>query len=239
MTNEELAVRIQAGEKDLLSTLWEQIKRLVSVMAGKYARMNYAPRFVDVEDFTQCGYFAMLKAVEGFKEGGGYQFTTYLSYAMKNTVRDMLGLQGGHGTRSPLAVSLNEFVGDETDTKLLDLIPDETIKVDGDLEREEIARAMREEIALLPSQQAFVVVRHWYQEQTYTAVAAALGVSEVAAKRIAHKALRKLGRSRRLLAIFLAYYSGAWYVTTEKPYIAQKLAGAKGSGDKPGEVISF
>ena len=35
MTNEEIAVRIQAGETELLPVLWEQVERFVSQMAGK------------------------------------------------------------------------------------------------------------------------------------------------------------------------------------------------------------
>ena len=224
MTNEELAVRIQAGEKKYVPVLWEQIRRLIVMMAGKYARMEFIPRFVDIEDFTQCGYFAMLKAIKWFQKDGDYRFTTYLNYAMKSTVRDMLGLQNGYGTRSPLAVSLNEPINHETDMELIDLIPDETIKISEDLERKEIARALREEIALLPSQQAYIVLQHWYHNQTYTTIAATLGVSGVEAKRLARHALHKLGRSRRLLAIFLAYYSGAWYIMTENPIIERRLA---------------
>ena len=36
MTNEEMAVRIQQGETDLYSLLWEWVEKLVTLLAGRY-----------------------------------------------------------------------------------------------------------------------------------------------------------------------------------------------------------
>lgn len=236
MTNEEMALRIQAGEKELIIVLWKQVERLIVVMAKRYTHMNKIPAFVDVEDFKQCGYFAMLKAIETFKDERGFKFTTCLSYAMKNTVRDMLGLQSGRGTISRLTVSLNKPVGEEEDTELQDLIPDDSIIIGDDLEREEIERVLQEEINKLPSEQAYVVIQHWYKNRSYQNIADALGVSHVEVRRIARRALQKMGRSCRLFAIFLTYYSGMWYATVECPRIGERLAAEKRAGNERAAV---
>jgi RNA polymerase sigma factor (sigma-70 family) len=232
VTNEELALRIQAGEKEQIVVLWKQVERLIAVMARKYARMDKIPAFVDIEDFKQCGYFAMLKAIETYKAESGFKFTTCLNYAMKNAVRDMLGLQSGRGTISRLTVSLNKPVGEEEDTELQDLIPDDSIKIGEDLEREEIERVLQEEIKKLSSEQAYVVVQHWYKNRSYQNIADVLGMSYVDVKRIARRALQKMGRSRRLFAIFLTYYSGMWYTTVECPYIGERLTEQKQAGNE-------
>ena len=73
-SNEELAARIKAGEKSLLPILWGQCRRTVSILAAKYRGVMEQNAFVDMEDFMQCGYFAMLAAVEAYDPGEGAYF---------------------------------------------------------------------------------------------------------------------------------------------------------------------
>lgn len=227
MTNEELAVQIQAGEKELLIVLWKQIERLIIVMAKRYARREGIPAFIDVEDFKQCGYFAMLKAIEAFKAENGYKFTTYLKYAMINAARDMLGLRSGKRRVSGITVSLNDHIGDEEDAELQDLVPDDSVKIGEDLEREEIKQAIWEEIEKLPQDQAYIVVQHWFKNKTYTDIAAKMGVSHFDVMKIVRRALQRMGRSRRLYAVFCIYYNGMCYSMVECSYIGERLTKEK------------
>ena len=71
---EELAARIKAGEKSLLPMLWGECRGTVIIMAAKYRSIIEQNAFVDMEDFIQCGYFAMLEAVEAYNPEKGYKF---------------------------------------------------------------------------------------------------------------------------------------------------------------------
>lgn len=75
MTNEEIAVRIQAGETELLPVLWEQVERFVSQMAGKAAWA--AGHVTSFDDLRQCGYLALVDAVKGYSEDKG-KFLTWV-----------------------------------------------------------------------------------------------------------------------------------------------------------------
>ncbi|MCM1122024.1 MAG: hypothetical protein NC416_05525, partial [Eubacterium sp.] len=73
--NEELAARIKAGEKSLLPILWGQCRRTITILAAKYRGVMEKNAFVDMEDFMQCGYFAMLAAVEAYNPEKDYKFS--------------------------------------------------------------------------------------------------------------------------------------------------------------------
>ena len=91
---EELAARIKAGEKSLLPMLWGECRGTVIIMAAKYRSIIEQNAFVDMEDFIQCGYFAMLEAVEAYNPEKGYKFTSYMTFKYKKQIYKMLGTCG-------------------------------------------------------------------------------------------------------------------------------------------------
>ena len=44
-----------------------------------------------MEDFIQCGYFAMLEAVEAYNPEKGYKFTSYMTFKYKKQIYKMFG----------------------------------------------------------------------------------------------------------------------------------------------------
>ena len=80
-TNEELAIRIKAGRRDLLPLLWAKNKRSIYLMAVKYRTIIRQHAFVDLEDFLQCGYFALVGAVEAYNPAKGWKLSAYLNFA--------------------------------------------------------------------------------------------------------------------------------------------------------------
>ena len=76
MTNEEMAARIQAGEKELLAPLWEQNRGLLYQRARRYEALGRL-HGLDCDDLMQCAFLALSKAVEGFQEEKGYKLTAY------------------------------------------------------------------------------------------------------------------------------------------------------------------
>lgn len=76
MTNEQLVVRIQAGEETAANMLqlWQQNKGFVASIAKKYR--GYA----EMEDLMQEGYIGLNDAVAHYKEGKGALFTSYAAF---------------------------------------------------------------------------------------------------------------------------------------------------------------
>lgn len=77
MTNEQLVVRIQAGEdKDgrLMAQLWEQNQGFLSMLANKYKSA------ADYDDLMQEGFLGLCAAVEHFQPDKDALFLTYAKF---------------------------------------------------------------------------------------------------------------------------------------------------------------
>ena len=86
MTNEELAMRIKAGESELMSELWTQVERFVAQQARKFfsAYMSRCQQLgLELEDIQQEGFFGIQAAVEDFDSDKGVLFLTYAGYNIK------------------------------------------------------------------------------------------------------------------------------------------------------------
>lgn len=86
MTNEELAILIQQGNKELCTQLWERVRKLIVMLIEKYTKNWVLPNDIDKEDLLQCGYFVMLAAVKAYDPNKKYKFSSYLSYHVRNIV---------------------------------------------------------------------------------------------------------------------------------------------------------
>lgn len=60
MSNEEMALAIQAGDNSLILPLWEQCKGLICKEAYRWARAFDSRPEIDVDDLIQSGYFALV-----------------------------------------------------------------------------------------------------------------------------------------------------------------------------------
>lgn len=127
MTNEELAVLIQAGEKERTGQLWEQMERLIYWHCNRYFTLygeRCARAGVTLDDITQEGYLALLDAVEAYDPSSGFKLSSYLKYPLLNRVKSLLGIV----KPAPLndASSINEEVGE--DSTLEDMLEDKTAR---------------------------------------------------------------------------------------------------------------
>ena len=73
MSNEQLALRIKAGEDvaDNMLKLWQQNQGMIEELAGKYCYM------AEKEDLKQEAYFAICKAVDSYDPDKGSSFLTW------------------------------------------------------------------------------------------------------------------------------------------------------------------
>lgn len=129
MSNEEMAERIKAGERDLTLTLWEQVHKLIiKIIYTRYLPRDGSTNQVEIDDLLQAGFIAMTKAVGDFDSASGFAFTTYLTNHFKNAAREVLGIRS-HGKKDPLigATSLDQSLSksDNNDLTLSDTVCDD------------------------------------------------------------------------------------------------------------------
>ena len=97
MTNEQLTLDIQNGNRAALSQLWEAVRPLLFSLAWKFyirqGKERCAQRGVTLEDLQQESFFALCDAVQAYKPEKGYQLTTYLHYATENRFKACMGIQ--------------------------------------------------------------------------------------------------------------------------------------------------
>lgn len=143
MTNEELAAAIKAGNNALYADLWEQVKRIILTRARRFCVLCdglCASHGVTVEDLEQCGYLALVDAVNAWVPDSGYRFTTFLNLHMKRQFR--AALDGGKRRTAKDLLnccgSLDEPTGEDSESGTVgDFVPSDPEDPDGWFSTEE------------------------------------------------------------------------------------------------------
>ena len=225
MTNEQLALNVQNGNRAALTELWGAVRPLLFSLAWKFysrqGKERCSSHGVTLEDLQQEAFFALCDAVGAFDEGKGYQFTTYLSRATENRFRACMGIRG---KRDPLnaADRLERPLPGEEERQQGDTIPDEQAQaaleaVDEAAQQEQLQAVLGEAPEALPAPQGDVLRLRFLGQRTRQQTADALGLTLADVRREEQKALVQLrGRpSVRLLgADFLegaAYHGTGWF----------------------------
>jgi len=113
MTNEELAVLIQAGDRAHLLTLWQQMRRMVLKQANRW--VAYRSGGAELEDLEQAGFVALMRAVDTFDPAAGCRFSTWYFPIMQGEFERATSRRTERQQRDPLhaAVSLDMPVGED------------------------------------------------------------------------------------------------------------------------------
>lgn len=201
MSNEELVTLIQSGERDKLAQLWEQVECFVALQARKMASKIQGSQGVTVEDLYQCGYLALVAAVESFSPDAGSSFLNWLTFYLRQEFANWGGWRTKHQKNDPLnhAASLDAPIGDgENDnTTLGDLQPDpdghRAFEAVEDAEwRLHLRSALDSALDRIPAAQSEAIRRRYFQGKTLKEVGAALGVSKERARQLEEMALISL-----------------------------------------------
>ena len=109
MTNEELAVLIQNGERDRLLELWGQVERFACGRAIRWERALGSRAGVTVEDLIQAAFLALLDALERWDSEREVTFLTYFKICLKGAFSVACGVRTAKTAQDPLhsAVSLD------------------------------------------------------------------------------------------------------------------------------------
>lgn len=90
MTNEQLVIRIKAGENmaENMEQLYNQVKKFIHAIAWKYRDSG------ELEDLEQEGYLALYPAIDGFDPAAGCKFLTYAEYHIRQRMQRYLQTNG-------------------------------------------------------------------------------------------------------------------------------------------------
>lgn len=90
MSNEEIVARIQAGEEDLLETLWLRVERLIKWKANRVIRALNGYGGVEFDDLVNSCYPALIDAVKTYNPCNG-AFTTWFMFYIQTAFAVITG----------------------------------------------------------------------------------------------------------------------------------------------------
>ena len=209
MTNEELARRIQQGERDLLLQLWEQVRRYAHDRAYKWQKAAGGRGGTTVEDLEQEAFIAFLEALEGWRAEAG-QFLTWYGYRLKAAFTVATGQRTQRDRLDPLqgCLSLDAPLTDQEGDSftLTDIIPDPQAEDDmGAVEERDRQTAIQRVLDSLQDDQRQVIILRYFYNLTREQVARRLHLTKTRATAIEAAGLRFLrhpSRSRELREYF-------------------------------------
>ena len=159
MSNEELVALIQAGDRDRIVELWHQVQRMVYKQAARWAGLGGTT----IEDMTQAGFIAVLRAVDSYDPSRGTKFSTHLFLRLRAELSAATGWSSKTARLDPLqnAVSLDAPLTDEEDATLADFIPDPAAAAE--MDGMEVRIGVAAILAELPEdQQRAVRGKYWH-----------------------------------------------------------------------------
>ena len=203
MSNEELAARIQAGERELLPELWEQVRRFVAKMAARRFILSNGYGGVEIDDLIQAGFLAVCEAVERFEPDGEYKFLTYLDRPLRRAFSEAGGYRSRKQYHDPLhsCASLDTPLGDDPDGDTLGDLQADPVDVFEDADRriwlEQLRDALESALDDLTPVQRETLRRRFYDGLTLKEIGEADGVSLDRVRQREKEALHVLRRRRR------------------------------------------
>ena len=201
MSNEELAARIKAGERDRLLELWAQVRELIAWYAVR--RYNAAPGLggVEVDDLIQAGFIAMVEAVDSFDPGAGYKFSTWLKLTLRTAFAEAGGYRSKRQKMDPLhrCDSLDRPLDDEGGATLgeLQAAPDCFDDTERQIWREQLRAVLDKALEDLPADWREILERRYYRGQSQQVVAEGMRVKKTDIQGREKKALHRLHHDRR------------------------------------------
>lgn len=242
MNNEELAVRIQAGESFFYDELWEQVRRLIAQRMNCFYRLHASTcdrAGVTIDDLMQCGFLALYDAVQAYKPDEGYKLITYLSYPLKTHINEALGIRTKK--RHPLneCTSLDLPIGEnESDgMTIADTVPDPSAEqAIEDAEQRAYIEKLHADLdlclSMIPEECAEVVRGRYYEGRTLDDIATERGNAREWVRQLERRGLNRLrhGKSIRVLRDYKEEY-----ISTHA-YKGTGLTAWKNNGSAP-EII--
>lgn len=215
-TNEELCVRIQQGERDLMPELWGQTERFVKKLANK--RLHHLPPATPVEfdDLYDAGYIAFVDATERFDPSADAAFITLLAMRLKTAFAEACLYRTKLQKYDPIrgASSLDDPMQDTEGLTVGDAVADEGAQaaleaVERRMYLERLHEEMKAAMAQLPAPQADLLRRRYFNGVTLQSIGDERHITREAVRQLENRALLCLRRSKRCKRLYQFAYPEA------------------------------
>lgn len=215
MTNEELAVKVKNGDENALIELWHQNHGLaVRISRRRYNQQESYGGLcgVDMDDFMQTAFLALVKAVSYYDAKKDAPFNTYWTNCIKSEFNTLLGVRTSKRDALNFCVSLDRALtvdGDTDDGTLKDFIPDPTDSYeesDRNMQIEQLHETLEKALSKLTPDQEKVVRLIYYEDLDRASAAAEMGLTYSSCRSLegaAMRILRKPGSVRRELEAYI------------------------------------
>ena len=212
MTNEEMVVRIQAGETDLMAALWEQVQRYASKRAVSFFyryRDRCVTAGVELDDIKQEAYLGVYAAAHQYKAAGEAKFITYMEYHLRGRFYAAIKYRGGQSETSLEDVLVENGTGAvvKLSDTLIDPHAETTIYgfIEFDYQKDYQARlkeAIAEALKCLLKSQKEMIIASYGQGISLADYAKQKGISRQAAHDTKTRVIKRLRRSSALTALW-------------------------------------
>ena len=231
MTNEELVVLIQNGERDRIPELWAQVERLVKKMAYKMRPIAQS-RGVMLDDLMQSGFLSVMSAIRYYD--GECAFSTVLINCLKTEFANATGYRTKRARNDPFwnAVALEKPVNDEESdgNTLADFVVDYgATQAFPDSEQGALREALAEELARLTEEQQAVIRLQYWDGYELEHIANIMGKPLKEVQKINKIAMRALRRNHKVLRPFFA---------SEGDYLLSKERREYSAADSTSDALS-
>lgn len=196
MSNEELAAKIQQGERELIPELWNQVERFVSQQAGICARRLEGFGGATEEDLYQSGFLALVDAVDSFDSQVGKSFIGWLALCLQTSFAEAGGYRSKRQARDPLHAARSIYDPLSNDTV------EEMDAVENRIWNEQLRKTLTAALGQLPKAERDVVEAKYYMGQTYRE----MGPNAQRLKDKAFSKLRRMASLRRFIELRTPYY---------------------------------
>lgn len=216
MSNEELVQAIQAGERNRIPELWEQVERFVKQQANRVANLLGGRYGVEFDDLYHSGYLALLRAVDSYKPEKESSFIGWLMFYLKTAFAEAAGYRTKAGNTLNQAVSIYSPL--DEDTALIDTIADTTDRIEAVENRiylEQLHNVLEEAISTLPAETGTVIHAYYLEGCNIPDIAEQNGVECRTVRQRKETGLRQLRKMKRTSSVGKRLYS---FVEARTPY---------------------
>ncbi len=219
---ENLVMEIKGGKTDLIQPLWSEIEDLCNWYCRKLYRQLPEYFLLEYEDLTQCGYLALVEALQHYDIGGTGRFSNYYCFYLVAAVFRENGLSnGGHypdGRRrfDPVIDEGSVHIDAETDQSeekpgtLHGVLENEQVDYSGAetissvidaIYREQLHAVLEMLIEDLPQDERILIRKKYYAGVDRNRISEELGVSKGAAVDLETRALIDLRQRGRVVGL--------------------------------------
>lgn len=203
ISNEQLSVRIKAGEVELIAQLWAQVEKFIIKKASKYYVLHCENSGCEIEDLVQSGYFALLNAITYHDSDRGFSFLTILGYSLRAEFAITSGIRGKRDVLKS-AISIDKPIGDDGDSCFSDFIEDASTSGEYSVEsraltnlyQQQFRKALYMGMDLLTNRQREVIQARYFEQKKVEDTARTIGCSCSNVTHLEQKALDELYRTR-------------------------------------------